>query len=108
LLGKQNPCRNLGVLRIDGKLQNISIDAQCTSGNLYLEFRTVPENDNLAAGDWPYLYVPVPEIGAIRRQFSLYITLQQVIEDSPTTLLHRPVIRGSTQALATVEVQGPR
>jgi hypothetical protein len=101
----KSPCSGSAVLSVEGKTQNISIEGECVPGNLYLKFRTAPGNRDLSVGNWAYLHIALGESGAGNRQIVLYVTPEKAIEDSSSALLHRPIIREPTHALATVELQ---
>jgi hypothetical protein len=104
-LESANSCRNFMTFLVDGKPLNIAVEATCAPGTLYLKFRTVPENVELSESNWPDLSLPIGGNSSIRRHFALSAVSEAAQKDAPGGLLQRPVIKGSTPPLATVEVE---
>jgi hypothetical protein len=102
-LESDNACSGLAAIEIDGKRQTIAVEATCKPGNAELRFWTVPEQEDLFVDGWPSFYIATGVSSTVRKQLALTPPSEKV--GDVQGLLQRPVIRGSTPPLATIEVE---
>jgi hypothetical protein len=102
-LESDHACSSFATLEIAGKQQTIAVEATCKPGNAELRFWSVPGQEDLFANNRPSLYVATGVSGTVREQLALTAPSEKA--GDVQGLLQRPVIRGSTPPLATIEVE---
>lgn len=96
-------CRGTIKLSIEGHDHLVSVVALFQRGGVYLKFGR--DGVYLNVGSQPYVYVPLGRPWPTERSILLYEPLPASADDPQNSLLHWPVIRGSTTAIAELDLE---